>query len=104
LDARSGELKWHFQTTPGDSWDHDADAPLVQADIGFGGRARKVLMQAGKNGFFYVLDRRTGEFLSGKPFTLVNWAHELDVRGRPLVTENADYTKEPRLIYPSSAH
>ena len=65
--ASTGELAWHFQTTPGDNWDYDSTQPLVQADLKIGGRTRKVIMQANKNGFFYVLDRATGEFISGKP-------------------------------------
>ena len=65
VHAGDGSLAWHFQTTPGDNWDYDATQPLVRADLTIGGRLRKVIMQANKNGFFYVLDRQTGEFLSG---------------------------------------
>ena len=83
LDARSGEPAWHFQTTPGDDWDQDADATLVQADLEIGGRVRHALLQASKNGFFYVFDRKTGELISGKPFTYINWASGLDAKGRP---------------------
>jgi quinohemoprotein ethanol dehydrogenase len=102
LDARSGEPRWHFQTTPGDDWDQDADATLVQADLQIGGRTRQVLLQASKNGFFYVFDRRTGELISGKPFTYINWARGLDTKGRPIVNPIADYSKKPQLIYPST--
>jgi quinohemoprotein ethanol dehydrogenase len=102
LDARSGEPAWHFQTTPGDDWDQDADATLVQADLEIAGRMRHVLLQASKNGFFYVLDRKTGELISGKPFTYINWASGLDARGRPIVTAVANYSKKPQLIYPST--
>jgi quinohemoprotein ethanol dehydrogenase len=103
LDATNGKLAWYFQSTPGDNWDQDADAPLIQADLKIDGRLRHTLMQASKNGFFYVLDRNTGELISGKPFTYVNWARALDPSGRPLVTREANYTQEPRLIYPSAA-
>jgi hypothetical protein len=61
--ASNGELAWYFQTVPGDNWDFDATQPLVQADLAIAGRPRKVIMQASKNGFFYVLDRQTGEFI-----------------------------------------
>jgi len=84
--ASTGELAWYFQTTPGDNWDFDSTQPLVQADLSIGGRTRKVIMQANKNGFFYVLDRATGEFLSGKPFVSgITWAKGLDPKtGRPI--------------------
>jgi quinohemoprotein ethanol dehydrogenase len=86
VHASSGELAWYFQTTPGDNWDYDATQPLMQADLNIGGRARKVIMQANKNGFFYVLDRETGEFLSGTPFVSgITWANGLDPKtGRPV--------------------
>ena len=86
VHAGTGELAWYFQTTPGDSFDYDATQPLVQADLTIGGRARKVIMQANKNGFFYVLDRETGEFISGAAFVSgVSWATGLDPKtGRPI--------------------
>lgn len=68
VHARSGELAWYFQTAPRDNWDYDATQPLMQADLTIARRPRKVIMQASKNGFFYVLDRKTGEFISGAPF------------------------------------
>ena len=79
-------MAWHFQTTPGDNWDYDATQPLVQAELTIGGLARKVIMQANKNGFFYVLDRQTGEFISGAPFVSgITWASGLDSKtGRPI--------------------
>jgi quinohemoprotein ethanol dehydrogenase len=85
VKAATGEIAWHFQTTPGDSWDYDATQPLVQATLPVGGTPRKVILQANKNGFFYVLDRKTGEFLSGKAFVGgVTWASGLDAKGRPV--------------------
>ena len=82
----TGELAWYFQNTPGDNWDFDSTQPLMQADLSIGGRTRKVIMQANKNGFFYVLDRATGEFLSGKAFVSgITWASGLNPKtGRPI--------------------
>lgn len=102
LNARTGKLAWWFQTTPADSWDQDATSPFIQAELQWQGRSRQVLMQASKNGFFYVWDRATGELLSGKAFTYINWASGLDAKGRPKLTQHSDYTHEPQLIYPSS--
>jgi quinohemoprotein ethanol dehydrogenase len=86
VHASNGQLAWYFQTTPQDNWDFDSTQPLMQADLSIGGRVRKVIMQANKNGFFYVLDRATGEFISGKPFVGgINWATGLDPKtGRPI--------------------
>ena len=78
VHAGTGAMAWHFQTTPGDNWDFDSTQPLVQAQLNIGGRARKVIMQANKNGFFYVLDRQTGEFISGAAFVKgISWASGL---------------------------
>ena len=86
MHRSNGQLAWYFQTTPGDNWDFDATQPLMQADLTIGGRVRKVIMQANKNGFFYVLDRETGKFISGTPFVSgVTWATRLDREtGRPI--------------------
>ena len=101
VHARTGELAWYFQTTPGDSWDFDSTQPLVQADLSIGGRTRKVIMQANKNGFFYVLDRATGEFLSGKPFVSgITWAKGLDPKtGRPI--EVKSISEKPAIVSPA---
>ena len=81
VKSSTGELAWHFQTTPGDSFDYDATQPLIQADLLLNGRPRKVVLQANKNGFFYVLDRQTGEFLSAAPFVSgITWASGIDQR------------------------
>jgi quinohemoprotein ethanol dehydrogenase len=103
LHASNGELAWYFQTTPGDNWDFDATQPLMQADLNIGGRARKVIMQANKNGFFYVLDRQTGEFLSGTPFVSgVTWASGLDPKtGRPLESPTGYADLKPVIASPS---
>lgn len=104
INPDTGRLKWHYQTTPGDSYDYTATQQLVLADLPIGGRTRQVLMQAPKNGFFYVLDRATGELLSAKPYGAVNWATEIDSRsGRPRLTSQADFSREPKLIYPGQA-
>jgi len=91
LDADSGEYQWHFQTTPGDTWDYTATQHIVLADIEIEGRLRKVLMQAPKNGFMYVIDRTNGEFISGDNFVYQNWTSGLDKNGRPIETEGARY-------------
>jgi quinohemoprotein ethanol dehydrogenase len=86
-----GEHIWHFQPTPGDNWDYDATQPLMLADLEINGRIRRVIMQASKNGFFYVLDRETGKFISGQAFVEgVTWASGLDPEsGRPIETPEA---------------
>jgi quinohemoprotein ethanol dehydrogenase len=102
IEADSGRLAWHYQTTPGDSWDFTATQHMVLADLTIGGTVRKVLMQAPKNGFFYVLDRVTGELLSADDYVRVNWASHIDPdSGRPVFTEHADYRQGPTLIFPS---
>ncbi len=104
LDPDSGRLVWHYQTTPQDHWDYDAVQKLVLADLQIGGATRQVVMQANKNGFFYVLDRRTGSLISAQNYTYVNWASGVDpASGRPLVTAQADYYEQPKDIYPSWA-
>ncbi|KPL68404.1 alcohol dehydrogenase [Erythrobacter sp. SG61-1L] len=105
LHADTGEYAWHFQETPADTWDYTATQNIVLADLEIDGKPRKVLMQAPKNGFFYVLDRQTGEFLSGKPFVKVNWASALDPKtGRPVELPDARYyrTGKAHFQFPSS--
>jgi alcohol dehydrogenase (cytochrome c) len=84
LDADTGRLKWHFQFTPHDEFDYDSTQVPVLADIQLQGRTRKAMLFANRNGFWYVLDRTTGEYLSGKPFTRVTWTSGLDAKGRPM--------------------
>ncbi|HEV8416805.1 MAG TPA: PQQ-dependent dehydrogenase, methanol/ethanol family [Bryobacteraceae bacterium] len=102
VHASNGELAWYFQTTPGENWDYDATQPLMQADLTIAGRPRKVIMQANKNGFFYVLDRETGEFISGAPFVSgVTWATGLDPKtGRPIEAPGVAAMK-PVIVSPS---
>ena len=88
----TGDLVWHYQTTPGDTWDFTATQHLVLADIEIGGRRRKVIMQAPKNGFFYVLDRASGELISAEPFVEVTWAKGVDKKtGRPIEAPGVRY-------------
>jgi alcohol dehydrogenase (cytochrome c) len=102
LDARTGKLKWHFQFTPHDLWDWDATEPLLLVDAEWKGRPRKLLLQANRNGYFYVLDRMTGEFLLGSPFVKrLTWAHGLDGKGRPLVNESAKPTMGGAMVCPA---
>jgi quinohemoprotein ethanol dehydrogenase len=102
VHANNGELAWYYQTTPGENWDYDATQPLMQADLTIGGRPRKVIMQANKNGFFYVLDRETGEFISGAPFVNgITWATGLDPKtGRPIEAPGVADMK-PVIVSPS---
>jgi alcohol dehydrogenase (cytochrome c) len=102
LDARTGKLKWHFQFTPHDLWDWDATEPLVLVDTAFRGQQRKLLVQANRNGFYYVLDRTTGEYLLGKPFVKrLTWAKRLDAKGRPEVNESAKPTAGGTVVCPA---
>lgn len=102
LRPDTGEYVWHYQTTPGESWDFTATQHIILADLDIAGESRKVLMQAPKNGFFYVIDRSSGEFISAEPFVLVNWATGIDPdTGRPIEAPNARYTEGPFLIMPS---
>jgi len=101
LDAKNGRLVWHYQTTPGDNWDYTATQKLILADLTIGGRVRKVIMQAPKNGYFYVLDRETGAVISAKPYTFINWSDGMDAKFRPIVSPRADYTTGPKLVFPS---
>ena len=73
LDVDSGQLKWHFQTVPNESWDYDAVAITQLFDANINGETRKVISQTNRNGFYYELDRNNGQFLIGKPYTNVNW-------------------------------
>ncbi len=101
IDPDTGRLVWHYQTTPGESWDYTAVQHMILADIQLEGRQRKVLMQAPKNGFFYVLDRRTGELLSAQKYVRVTWASHVDLRsGRPVPSGQADYAQQARHVAP----
>ncbi len=101
VDVNTGTLKWHYQMVPGDEWDYDSVQQMILADMNINGKPRKVIMQANKNGFFYVLDRVTGEFLSAQPFSRVTWAKGIDQKtGRPIINPEVKYAREPVRVSP----
>ena len=101
LNPDNGEMKWYYQAVPGDSWDYDSVQQLTLAELPIGGRTRRVIMQANKNGYFYVLDRLTGEFLSASPFAPLNWSEAMDKKtGRPFIHPRAFYGSDPVTIFP----
>ena len=103
LDARSGALRWHFQFTPHNVWDWDAQQPAVLIDTAWEGRPRKLLVQASRNGFFYVLDRTDGKFLLGKPFVKhLTWARGIDSTGRPVLVPGMEPSAGGTRVCPSS--
>ena len=107
LRPDDGSLVWHYQTTPGESWDYTATQHMILADLEWKGEPRKVLLQAPKNGFFYVLDRETGELLSAEPFVHVSWASHVDLEtGRPVEREEAHWSDADAMVAPgpSGAH
>jgi quinohemoprotein ethanol dehydrogenase len=98
LRPDTGEYVWHYQEVPGDEWDYTASQHMILADIAIDGQRRKVLMQAPKNGFFYVLDRETGKLISAKPYTPVNWALRIDAdTGRPEFNPDARYSSTGKM-------
>jgi len=109
LDGDTGEYRWHYQTTPGDDWDYTATQPLMLLDIEIEGEMREVIVQAPKNGFFYVIDRVNGEFISAEAFADdVTWASGIDDSGRPIETPEARYGQTGQGVYlapgPTGAH
>ena len=102
LDANTGKLRWHYQYTPHDLWDWDAQQPPVLADVTWGGKPRKVLLHANRNGFFYVLDRITGEVLLAKPFVKkLTWAKSLGADKRPIVVAGQEPSTEGTKVCPA---
>ena len=101
VDADTGEMKWYYQTTPGDNWDYTAVQDMMLADMEVDGVQRKVLMQAPKNGFFYVLDRSNGELLRAHPYATTTWASHVDMAtGRPVENPDTVYADDPKWILP----
>jgi quinohemoprotein ethanol dehydrogenase len=101
LNADSGKLAWHYQTTPGDAWDYTATQHMILTELNIKGRQRKVLMQAPKNGFFYLLDRETGELLSAEPYVKVTWAEGIDkATGRPIEAPGMRYKDAGIVVVP----
>ena len=103
LDADSGEMKWYYQTTPEDKWDYTATQDIMLAEMNVDGEDKKVLMQAPKNGFFYVIDRENGELLRAHNYVPTNWATHIDLEtGRPVINEDKDYIQKPEWVLPGS--
>jgi alcohol dehydrogenase (cytochrome c) len=102
LKPKTGELKWYYQFTPHDTHDWDATEPLLLVDETFAGKPRKLLVQANRNGFFFVLDRTNGEFLLGKPYTKSTWASGYTQDGKPILLPNSDPTPQGTLSCPDS--
>jgi PQQ-dependent dehydrogenase (methanol/ethanol family) len=115
LDAETGAYKWHYQTTPGETWDYTATQHIMLADLEIDGKPRQVLMQAPKNGFFYVIDRTNGQLISAEPYvpmgaedpkraptTPISWSTgQVDDKGRPIENPSARFTKGPALVFPA---
>jgi quinohemoprotein ethanol dehydrogenase len=102
LDGKTGKYKWHYQVNPGETWDFTATQDMAFAELDVKGKRRKVLMTAPKNGFFYVLDRQTGQLISAEPFAKVNWASKIDLKnGRPVENPQARYPDGTKaLVWP----
>ena len=101
VNSETGKYVWHYQMVPGEDWDYTCTSSIVSADLKIGGKTRQVIMQAPKDGFFYVLDRKTGEFISAEKIAPVNWAKGIDPRtGRPQVNPAAHYGTDPVLVMP----
>jgi quinohemoprotein ethanol dehydrogenase len=100
VHAETGAYVWHYQMNPGEDWDYTCTSSMISAELTIDGRQRSVLMQAPKNGFFYVLDRATGEFISAKDFVKTNWTLGFDAKGRPIDNPAARYDFEPKLVMP----
>jgi glucose dehydrogenase len=103
VDAKTGKLKWYYQSVPTDSWDFDSVGGFIMADIQIEGRTRKVVMQAPKSGVFYILDRTNGQFISAEPFVPVNWVMGFDKEnnGKPIINQDTYYDQTNSVvIYP----
>jgi quinohemoprotein ethanol dehydrogenase len=103
LDPDTGKMKWYYQETPGDNWDYTSTQPIILADLPYGGKVRKLLLHAPKNGFFYVLDRETGELLSANAYAITTWASHVDLKtGRPVENPKLAYDKVGQWVQPSA--
>ncbi len=103
VNPDTGKYVWHYQETPGDEWDYDATSPLMLADLRIDGRSRRVVMQASKNGMYYVLDAHTGKVISAKNFVHVTWNDGIDpATGQPLMTQidRYDITRKVAIVEP----
>ncbi|MEQ1610391.1 MAG: PQQ-dependent dehydrogenase, methanol/ethanol family [Hyphomonadaceae bacterium] len=105
LDPNTGKYKWHYQTTPGETWDYTATQPIMVADLNYPEGKRRVVMQAPKNGFFYVLDAKDGKLISAEKFGPLTWATHVDIKtGRPVEVPEARYeiTGKPIIVTPNA--
>lgn len=104
LDPKTGRVRWHYQETPGDSWDYTATQPMILTDIEIEGEQRPVLLHAPKNGFLYVIDRRDGHLLAAHRLVRTNWADSVDIAtGRPHLTpQHSDYAAGPKIVFPAT--
>ena len=101
VDADTGEYKWHYQTTPGETWDYNSNMDITLADLKYGGQTIKALLHAPKNGFFYVINRANGELLSAEKFGKVTWASHIDMKtGRPVEIAGARYENGEATVWP----
>jgi quinohemoprotein ethanol dehydrogenase len=101
LDGNTGAYKWHYQINPGESWDYNANMDMEFADLSIHGKPRQVLITAPKNGFLYVIDRRSGQLISAEPYVKVTWATGIDLKtGRPIDAPNSRYETGPFLLAP----
>jgi alcohol dehydrogenase (cytochrome c) len=104
LEPKTGKIKWHYQFSPNNPFDYDSVAEMVLADLNIGGKPTKVLMDANRNGFFYILDRTNGKLLAANPYVRVNWASSIDMNtGRPVETDVVKDAREGKkvVVYPS---
>ncbi len=100
VKGSTGELKWFYQEVPGDDWDYDSIADIMLVDMKIANRDRKVLMHAPKDGFFYIIDRLTGEVISADPITKISWATGMDAKGNPMVNPAARYGNATMVVKP----
>jgi quinohemoprotein ethanol dehydrogenase len=102
VDAKTGHYVWHYQMVPNEQWDFTCTQPMILADLKIAGKTRQVIMQAPKNGFFYVLDRRTGKLISARTYVPNLWASRIDMKtGRPVTNPEAVPTEHPYLMTPT---
>ncbi|WP_162419278.1 PQQ-dependent dehydrogenase, methanol/ethanol family [Cyclobacterium roseum] len=102
LNPDTGEYIWHYQTAPGDTWDYTSNMDIILADLKIEGEERKAILHAPKNGFFYVIDRKTGKLISAEPYVETTWASHIDMEtGRPVEVEGSRYEDGPADITPS---
>jgi quinohemoprotein ethanol dehydrogenase len=103
LNADTGKMNWYYQTTPEDKWDFTATQDIMLADMDIDGETKKVLMQAPKNGFFYVIDRKNGKLLRAHNYVPVNWSTHINLEtGRPIINKDKDYNVKPEWVLPGS--